>query len=177
MAVTETLALPNQPTQGRVHRVSLGGDGYTAPHAAYVVDNMILTGDVSGGALSHIITMDERFCSLVAYVNILSSQVASADADWVVGLDSNIANGAIAPQLEGRVIAATSATVSSVTLASIFTPVPVVLPGAGAGAQINSNVLNVENDGVRISALIYLFNVRVREVTPMGPLLWARGAT
>lgn len=177
MSVTETITLPNQPTTGRVHRVALGGDGYTAPHAAYVVDNFILTGDAGGGTVAHIIQMDERFCSLVAYVNLLSSQASSADADWVIGLDSNLANGAIAPQLEGRVIAATSATVSSVTLASIFTPVPVVLPGAGAGAQINSNVLNVLADGVRISALIYLFNVQVREVTPMGPLLWARGAT
>lgn len=177
MSVAETLTLPNQPATGIVHRIPLGGNGFNAPHAAYVVDNFALVGDAGGGNINQTINMDERFCSLVAFVNIALSQATPADAGWHIALDSNVALGPVAPQTENLALTAIANDISTVHISHVWVPVPYVLPGAGGGGSISSQVLNNLNDTMRLTALIYLFDVNVRQVTPMGPLLWARGAT
>jgi len=117
--------------------------------------------------------MDERFCSLIAYVTFNISQVANADADFIIDIGSDRS----AQIREQDVQVAVSNTVSTVEVGHTFSPPPVVLPGAGDNARLRVQVLNNLNDIVRVSAYIYCFDVRVRETTPMGPLLWARGAT
>lgn len=177
MAVTETVTLPDQPTIGFVRYVPLGGNGYQAPFAQYVIDNFALAGDVSGGAVQHQVIMDPRYSSLVAYLSITNVQASSADMDFKLRIDSNAPQSSIANQIESGVITAISATVSSATANKIWSPVPTIMPGGGEGGLIMSEVLNVDGDLTRLSALIYLFNIDVRIVSPIGPLLWARGAT
>lgn len=171
--VIESITLPEQPVAGLVTFVPLGGDGFSAPKFAYAVRNFALTGDDQLGFIQHEIKMDERWCSLISYVTFNMSQVASADVDYSL----DIISGHSAEMRDQDVQKAISKTVTTVNVGHTWLPPPTVLPGAGDSARIRTHLLNVENDIVRVSALIYCFDVRVRETTPMGPLLWARGST
>lgn len=161
-----------------MHRVPLGGNGFNAPQAAYIINNMSLTGDATGGTVQHRIRMDERFCSLIAFAAIAWDQATPAAATWNIQISGHTgSNLPIPPQLENRHIVEAAATVTATSIADIWQPVPFILPGAGGNGQLFSQVVNNDTDVVRVSLLVYLFNVRVREISPMGPLLWARGAT
>jgi len=54
---------------------------------------------------------------------------------------------------------------------------PIILPGGPEVPTIRARALNVNGDFVFLEAQIFLFNIRVRELTPMGPLVFARGST
>ncbi len=119
--------------------------------------------------------MDPRYCSLVQYATGLNTQVASADADVRFTLSAGL--GRLPQVVLQELVVATSATVSTITIGRTWNPVPVILPGGGVSPSLTLRMLNILNDVVDLSAMIYLFDIRVRETTPMGPLLWARGAT
>ena len=177
MAVAIVVTLPSQPSDGSVTFVPLGGDGFSAPTSAYALQNLKVTGDATGGAASLTANLDNRFCSLVSFVSFRITQTTSADADFRLAITS-AAGGVQTPQiLESGPVTAISATVSTATINKTLQLQPMMLPGAGNSGAIDVDFLNVDTDIYRISALIYNFNIRVRELTPMGPLLWARGAT
>lgn len=174
IAVSETVTLPAQPTTGVVDRIPLGGDGYSAPMAAYAVVQHQVTGAVGGGSASLQVNMDPRFCSLISYITMANEQVSAADAD--VRLVIFGTQGRIPVLTETGEIA--SVGFGSTSLERTWNPTPVILPGGTApGAALIGQMLNVDADVYKLSALIYLFKIDVRERTPMGPLLWARGAT
>ncbi len=176
MAVASTFEPPAQPTTGALTYVPLGGDGYSAPLAAYSIQNHAVTGDATGGAASLTVDMDPRFCSLVSFVSFSILQATSADAEYSLKIGSS--TGTQIPSiLHSDLQVAVSSTVSSKEINKTFNLIPMMMPGAGQAGQINLLVKNVDTDIVRLSALIYLFNIRVRELTAMGPLLWSRGAT
>lgn len=175
MAVSETIVLPNQPSSGRLTRIPLGGDGFYAPTAAYAVTNFALTGDVSGGAVTHLVTMDNRFCSLVSWISFTIAQATAADADFRVSIGGT--TGIIPVFVENNAAVATSAVVNALTVGKTIVPPPAVLPGGGDPGIIAVRTLNVDTDVVTMNAMIYIFNIRAREKTPMGPLLWARGSS
>lgn len=171
MSITETVVLPAQPGTGTAVYVGLGGNGYSSPFAAYAVHDFEQTGDAGAGSVTFKITMDVRYVSLVSYVTWNGNQVASADADYRLSVGSSPG----APNwLENGVAVAIAAGVSSNTIGKTFQPTPALLPG-NQDAHINVKVKNVLNDVHKVSALIYLFRHDVRQVAPIGPLLWARG--
>jgi len=177
MAVTDTVVLPAQPTTGALTFVPLGGDGFTAPHSAYVLNNQQVTSDASGGATSLIAQMDPRFVSLVSFGSMRMIQAAdtAVDVRWVIGPATG---GVQIPQIirQGLITDIASGITSS-TISDVFNPTPLLLPGAGQTGQLLCQVVNVDTDILLMSAYIYNFDIRVRELTPMGPLLWSRGAT
>ncbi len=117
--------------------------------------------------------MDDRYTALVSYVTTSIVQVASADADF----RSVIAVGTSWPTIsDSGLITAINASVSGNTVTRTWEPAPAVLPGGKLRPLIQCQFLNVDADVYTMSALIYLFNIRSRELTPMGPLLWARGS-
>ncbi len=81
--------LPAQPAVGQVQYVPLGGDGFRAPFAAYAISSHTVAGDAGGGFAQLRISMDPRFCSLVAWTTIGITQVTPADAvlRGIVGSD------------------------------------------------------------------------------------------
>lgn len=160
---------------GVVHRTPLGGDGFVAPMAAYIVDNMLLTSSATGGASTIQVNMDERFCSLVAYVTVSMSQAIQVDIEVRYRLDTAAVSSPVATQVQNRDLLMIDWHTAEIN--DVWTPVPVVMPGDGAGALVSAAVENLDTDTLRLSALIYLFDINVRNVTPMGPLLWARGST
>lgn len=154
----------------------MGGDGLSAPKGAYALQGFALTGDVSGGNISHTVTMDNRFCSLITYVTLSNVQVASADADFRFTMAGSGGNQVPLVSHSG-LSTAISATVSTVTINELWRPPPVLLPGGPDVGFFAVRVLNVDDDVVSLSMMIYLFDIDVRTKTPMGPLLWARGAS
>ncbi len=176
MAVSESINLPSQPGVGSVSYLPLGGDGYTAPFAAYQIIQWEITGDASGGAVVFGASMDMRYTSLVGFVNSHVQQQTAADADFRFHLSGDT----FAEQAFSGTATKISGTIAGATVQKQWNPTPFIMPGGVPGSslpRIAARWLNVDGDVFELNALIYLFNIRVREVTPMGPLLWARGAT
>lgn len=171
IAVSATVTLPAQPAVGAVEYIPLGGNGYTAPHAAYDVE-ISVTGAAGGGAADLRILLDPRFCSLVSYVFLQNVQDTAADAEFRVFIDG----GGAPAQVDAGDITSVAATVSSASINRTWNPTPVVLFGPRAPI-IGLSMTNVDSDVITLSTMIYLFNINARQATPMGPLLWARGAT
>jgi len=168
VAVLQQVILPAQPTNGTVEYVPLGGDGYTAPHGAYLVKSMELAGDASAGKAQNAVIMDARFCSLLSYATLQIVQATPADADFRMVFGTSIDQGAET---------ATATTLSTVTVSRTWRPVPLIQPGGGAAPTLFILAENVNGDDYFLDALIYVFNIRAREIGPLGYLLWAQGAS
>lgn len=177
MSVTATFTPPAQPGTGVLTYVPLGGDGYTAPQAAYAINNFEVIGDASAGHARLTVEMDPRFCSLVAWVSFSIRQATSADAEYRLTVGSTSGATQIPTQADSGLVVAISSTITTAEINKMISIVPMMMPGAGQSGRVEANFLNVDTDTYRMSLLIYLFNIRVRELTPMGPLLWARGST
>lgn len=175
VAVSNSVVLPLQPSTGDVRYIPLGGDGFSAPVAAYNVIGLGVTGATGGGSASLTVTFDDRYAALLSYVSVANVQVASADADISIVLTAGSLG--MPTQALQENVTAISAVVNAGTIRRTWSPTPVMLAGAEKRGVLSFTMVNVENDAYTLSCLIYLFNIRVREMTPMGPLLWARGAT
>lgn len=158
-----------------MERVPLGGDGYAAPNFAYSVAGFQVTGAVGGGSAGLTIILDPRFASLIAYMTANITQVSSADAD--VRFNISDADGHVPRQLLQGPVAATAAGVSGQTIGKSWSPVPSILPAGPGQSFCSVSFLNVDANVYQLDALIYCFNIDVRQKTPMGPLLWSRGST
>lgn len=177
MAVASSVTLPSQPTLGSLTYVPLGGDGFSAPHSAYALQNHAVDGAAGGGANALTVKMDPRFCALVSFVTVQIEQTSSADADVRIVVTSQT-GGVQIPQLTfSDQVTAISKTVNQASIGVTWNPPALILPGAGQAGQIVVQTLNVDDDLAKLSCLIYNFDIRVRELTAMGPLLWARGST
>ncbi len=174
MAVSVAVTLPGQPVVGASSYTPLGGDGLRAPFAAQNLNNFQATGDASGGGALLTVNLDPRFVSLVAFVPIQIIQGTSADVDARFVITA--APLRTSQQVENRVIVATSAVMNTVTIAHTWNPTPQLVSGID-NPRLAVQFLNVNGDEYFLDALIYLFRLDVREKAPMGPLLWARGAT
>lgn len=116
--------------------------------------------------------MDDRFCSLVSFASISIQQGTAANAHlrWVI-------NGDRVPGIiEGRLAVGIADAVSTVNINDTFNPPAMVLPYGPSAPFVQVEAVNVDGDSYAMNALIYLFNARVRETTPMGYVLWARGS-
>lgn len=177
MSTSATFTPPAQPATGTLTLVPLGGDGFTAPQTAYAINNFQHTGTSGGGKNTMTIEMDDRFCSLVSFISFGILQGTSTDAEFRLQVGSSTGGVQIPSLSEGGLVEAISSTVSNQEISKTINLIPMMMPGAGNAGRIQLEFLNIENDVYRISTLIYLFNIRVRELTPMGPLLWARGSS
>lgn len=175
ISVNSSFTLPSQPTSGRVERIPLGGDGFYAPDAAYAVIGHTIEGSADGGSMSLTVIMDPRFCALISYMTLQVNQVSSADLD--VRFNISDANLRVPRLLEQDLVTATAATIAATTVGKTWNPPAMVLPGGSGLSNCSVTLPNTLNDDMFLDVLIYLFNIRVRETTPMGPLLWARGST
>lgn len=172
MAVTVSLQLPNQPAVGNVDFIPLGGDGFKAPRAAYAVRGFATDGDASGGALTLNVLMDIRYTSLIDYMVAGIQQATPADAEVRQLITSNTT----ATMTEQGDVTAIAATVSGGSISKMFVPPALILPGGTESSVGRFQATNVDGDTYTIDMLIFLYNIRVRELTPYGTLLFARGS-
>lgn len=140
--------------------------------AAYSIKAFNVSGAVGGGAASIQITMDNRFCSLISYAAIQIAQGTAADAGlrWLINGDT------IASIVDTPTANSVPSGVTSFEVGNLFQPPPVILPGS-ENTALTVFAANVDGDEYFLDAFIFLFDIRARELTPMGPLLWARGST
>ena len=175
ISVTSTVTFPAQPTTGSLRYIPLGGDGFSAPFAAYELSGHGVTGDASSGSASLIVKMDPRFTSLVSFASVGMVQPTATDRDIAMLLA-----GAGTQALQVAQVAV-DALVDAATIRKSWVPVPVILPGGITSGslvpQLTVKMLNVDTASYTLTTMIYVFNIRARELTPMGPLLWARGAS
>lgn len=134
---------------------------------------MEAAGDVSGGSVFMSVTMDRRFCSLVSYVTVSIDQVTAANADIRIVISD--ATNRVPQTVFQEDQHATVSLVNAINVAKTFSPPPIILPGGASIPLIVFEALNVDANDYFVDALIYLFDIRVRETTAMGPLLWAKG--
>lgn len=171
MAVVNDFALPAQPLEsvfGTVTYIALGGDGLIAPKGAYSIRGARIAGDATGGLASINCTMDNRFTSLCQFVTGQGSGVTtSTDFKFVLTSDTQ---ASVIDWGNDPVFVAASATNCGHT----WNPPPLLLPGNEV-ARLEMDWPNVDGDTFFMDALIYLFDIDVRQKTPIGPLLWARG--
>lgn len=132
-----------------------------------------MTGDASAGHAGLIITMDDRFTSLLSWAQFNINQGTPADADFRLA----VFGGAAPSQVLSGLSTAVASTLTARTIGQTWAPTPFILAGGPDVASLQIVFENVDTDVYTLSALVYLFDIRVRETTPMGPLLWSRGST
>jgi len=169
MSVIDTIVLPGQGATGSVRYVPLGGNGYTAPHAMFQVRAWAVTGDASGGTMRLDLTMDDRYCSLMAYASMTSDSANDpSGVRWVL-------QGARAPQMfRANLIPALSATINAGVIADTYLPPVFVTPGESP-VTLSLVMLNEDTKIMQMHASIYVFNINARQKVPMHLLVAARG--
>ncbi len=179
MSVDATVTLPNQPAIGSSALVPLGGNGYSSPLGAYVVRDMQVTGDASGGRLRAEIKMDQAYCSLVSYVSWEVDQPTPVAMIFRSRLETpNVTiSDAIPLQTDEGQQAHFALLGEANTVGKTWRPTPVILPGDGANGFVDIAVVNLLNNVLRFDALIYVFDNKVRESENLGNLLWQRGSS
>jgi len=168
LSVTSSFTLPAQPATGSAIQVPLGGDGFSAPHSAVVLRSITLAHDVSGGSAVMEVILDDRFCSLVSYQQMFIDQ--ATELAEVVRAEIV---GATSPICRDNITLTPNATLSDT--AGIWYPPSWILPGTANRCILRYTAVNVDGDTSHQNALIYQFDIRVRELTNVGFLNWARG--
>lgn len=165
MTVTSTQVLPAAPAAGKLKYTPLGGNGFSAPHAAWEV-HLELAGDASGGQMKLVVEMDDRYCSLLSWVNIQATQTTPADVEGLLNI------GEMAQRFDLLSVDVGSGS----NIAELYKPPPLILPG-GSLQILQFRTDNVDNTTFNLKTYCLLFNIAVREKFPLGPLLWATGST
>lgn len=168
MSVAATVTLPAQHSAGSTLYVPLGGNGMSSPHAMYVVKGLNVTGDASGGQASMTIIFDDRFCSMVGYASVVSSNTAvdPAAVRWVL-------TGSQTAQAFRAALIAENAVAGPIS--DTWLPPPVLTPGGPARAQLSVTLLNETTITSQMYAQIFIYNINARQRVPFEYLVAARG--
>lgn len=160
MAVSITLNVPDQPAQGGLEFLPLGGDGKTAPLGCYLLDAQI-DGDASAGNAGININLDPRYTNLVAFINFQADST-TAGPEFILQLRQTGTGSTVT----GPRIVGTAPQVALSGIASfLWYPPPIYYPGAGF---ISLTCLNVDaTETYSINAEIYCFDIDVRKLAPL----------
>ncbi len=167
MAVAGEFTIPQQPADGSgadallggLRLIPLGGNGKTAPQLMYVISASLVS-DGSGGANSITVNFDPRFKSLVTLVNAVNTS-ASGAIEVVYELVTTVSNTrfrAFDPAVPVNDLDTLNV--------SVWNPPPIV-----DADQLVTKVPNVTGDTHIMNAVIYCFNRRVLELTPIYKIL------
>jgi len=159
MPVSLALTLPDQPAAGLVTWLPLGGDGFTAPHSAYLLGRVALANDAGGGLAVTTITLDPRYESIVSQVmfqkdsvaaaTLFMLEVATANADYIDRIRSSADNA-----------------VGDAINSAAWSPAPFL-----KAATLTLTTPNTDTETNYLDALIYNFNKEASQVSPLNVLL------
>ncbi len=159
MSVAITTILPAVPAIGNVRYVPLGGDGLTAPFAQYTIVEAEVVGDASSGSARITFEMDERYCSLISYMSCEVVQGTPADATYRFFVAATAA--AQAGSVPTAIDTGTQSNIGALgSLTHLWVPPGQILPGGG-GSRFAAEWVNVLADRYRLSAVVYLFDIRL----------------
>lgn len=156
MAVTEIIALGDQPVTGEIRYVPLAGDGYTAPHSMYIA-NIDLAQDASGGVIAIRVTRDPRWEHLVGVMAFTNTNTTAAKSQF------DITNDASGPFF---IVAGTPVTLPGGTQSGVWVPPPIINP-----QSFNIRAANVDTFTLTYAALIYNFRIDASKRIPLSVLL------
>ncbi len=161
MTIAETLVLPAQPALGSTEFIPLGGNGYTAPQSAFLVDMQVL-GDASGGNISTRIDRDPRFEHLISLMQVESNNTAA------VGYLFNLTRSVIGTVGTLHQVGTTILDgITDITLSSaLWTPPPMIEPFLW---QMFTE--NVDTFTVKFKCLVYNFQIDASQKIPLSTLL------
>lgn len=157
LTITESFALPGQPAAGSNEFIPLGGNGFTAPQSAFLFD-MQITGDASGGLVNFTINRDDRFEHIVSFLQIGSNNAAAID--YIMGISRK---QGVTFQNVGKT--KTSGVTGSDLAVIIWAPPPMIEPISWLAV-----VANTDLELFKFKGLVYNFNIRASEETPIAVL-------
>lgn len=170
MAVTVDTQLPAQPADGVTKYIPLGGDGFRSPRMLCRV-NSLATGDASGGAITQVIRMDPSYSSVVAWVRMVQDDNTTIIMTAAVIPDNEMGASF---QVMGDNLDGYSGSNEAFAAQSVFVPPPIILSqedGTATPPTITCDKVNVDTKIFRVSAEIYMFDKRAREVGQAEDLL------
>lgn len=162
MAVTTTVAIPDQPATGVIEFLPLGGNGKVAPLGCYMVD-VQLAGDASGGLATINVELDPRYTNLVAFYSAKVDSAATAP-DFFMDIRANAAaTGFAGPSIVGTMPHTTIITLGNASF--LWYPPPIYYP---RGGHISLTMTNVDATEVyAVVAEVYCFDSDVRSLAPL----------
>lgn len=172
ISVSSTHVLPDTT---EAQYIPLGGDGFAAPHFCWAVGPIFLAGDASGGNAEISVTMDDRYCSLITYMNHGLAGPTNTEILQVVQ-SADGSNRIPLIGFTGNLIARNSVLGSTNSLLD-YIPPPTILPGGDQVAVSRTIFVNDAAMTFQVSMNIFCFDIRARELTPMAGLLWSKGST
>jgi len=167
MAIASNVALPSQPANGRVRYFPLGGDGFTAPTSAYSV-RINLASDASGGNNTLRIKPDPQFVAVCAFLNTgVVAGSAAIDCEFVIRHDQ-VEEISVIKELP-------LVGIVSFTNSGLWTPPLYLLNATDRDATlppfIRSTIPNVDGETHTLQTIVFNFNKRVRETTPLNQIV------
>lgn len=162
MSVTATLQLPEQPSIGRTIIRPLGGDGYTSPMSAYLVELFSVVTDASGGTASLNVLLDPQYESIINIAQCtITAAAASADLRFDFFSRANSASGTFGLEIPG-----TASFDADTGAQCMLTPPPIFDVG-----RISVVSDNIDAQTFRLSCVIFNFKRDAAQVTPLAVLL------
>ncbi len=159
MSVAASVTLPDQPANGTVVLLPLGGDGNSAPRSRYEVFAFAIAGDGSGGNAVLTLTLDDVYESLVMQVSCFhNSPNDSENVFQLVSRKNAVAINAVTAHLLAE------AGPTSRALA-IWCPPPLINV-----TEVNLTTPNLNTETYQMSVTILNFNKRASERTPLNIL-------
>ncbi len=168
MAVSVIDTLPAQPTAGTSTYRPLGGDGWSAPHAMYMVLQQ-LTGDATGGNSTTSLFLDDRFMNVVSLIEIHVTGAGSVREAELQLRSARPSASLFRVRAFGQMLF-----LSSIGNQQLMTWNPPLLPGAESVVTVT---INVDTAVVNIRAIVYCFQKRALEKVPLNILLAALPST
>ena len=164
MAVSASLTMPNQPADGFVDYIPLGGDGFRTP---FQMANVFFrsAGDASGG--QHFVTLfiDPVYTWVLNWVEGRRTAAAAA-ADLIFNVTPLAAGTFNQSYTE----------VNALTQPVIFTPPPMLLETIDAEQtlpRVSLETSNVTGENVTLTAQLWGFDKRARELGFMRDMMAA----
>jgi len=157
VAISLTFRLPDQPAAGTTTFIPLGGDGWTSPQSAFLVQQTV-TGDATGARVTLECEGDHRFEHLVS---LLMFEARSATAvDYLFDIHRS------APVSFRNLGQTPLANFSSLDITSVmWAPPPIIDPTKWV--MITDNVDTIPYTW---TTLVYNFNIRASEKVPLSVL-------
>lgn len=170
MAVSLVVDIPATPANGFLRFIPLGGNGYTSPFAMWQCQQLLVTGDATGGAASITVNMDRRYCSMMGYASMTypGTTPDPFPLRWAITGDR------VPQQFRAVKVDLIPTTISAARVSDTWLPPATVNPGPEEIA-LSITVPNTDTLVLQMHCAIFLFNINARQKVPYHLLAAARG--
>lgn len=160
------------PTAGSavLTRVALGGNGFSAPSAMYALRNFATNGDASGGEHTLSVIMDPDYCSMVGYATMQVDSNTTRDIHW------QLSSPAVPVMALNLKLLPVAIAISGSGLMHTWMPPAMINPGnKNEVPTLVISSLNIEDEVLNLNLVVFIFDIRAREVSTYAQLIGARG--